>query len=150
MIDVENAAEQRAHFWSRLNGAQELTRRTQERFSVEATRPLALRQIDAEDRPIGPWYTADILDISLGGLCLLVMHDTAALPLGEDARVQLDLRAQPGFGRASVTGSIRWFVESGFVLSLGVSFDQPFTEFPELLPCRRAARRELDPDFDIA
>lgn len=115
---------------------------------MEATRPLALRQLDAEDQPIGPWYSADILDISRGGLCLLVMHDSA-LQLGEVVRVRLDLRAQPGFGLASVTGSIRWYVESGFVLSLGVSFDQPLTQMPELLPCRRSSRRELDPDYEI-
>jgi hypothetical protein len=76
------------------------------------------------------------------------MHDSAP-PLGEAAKVRLDLRAQPGFGVAAVGGSIRWYAQSGFVLSLGVSFDQPLTQLPELLPCRRSSRRELDPDYEI-
>ncbi len=93
--------------------------------------------------PASAWYLADILDVSVGGFCLLITEDQP-MPLTQLMRLRLDVRPHPSFGTPVVGAELRWFVRAGFVVTLGVGFDQPLAEIPALLPCRRGARRELD------
>ena len=60
-------------------------------------------------------------------------------------RLRLDVRSHPGFGVDLLNGELRWFVNSGFVLSFGVGLDAPLTAIPPLLSYRRATGREFDP-----
>jgi hypothetical protein len=141
----QTSADPAVTYWTQLADSPELTRRRHVRTSVEATRSLALQHLDGDDQPISSWCSADILDISLGGLCLLVMQ-SFPLPDHEASRIRLDVRSQPGFGVENLAGQIRWFVQSGLVLTLGVGFDQPLERLPALLACRRATPRDLEPD----
>jgi hypothetical protein len=135
--------------WTDFDGGTGGDLRRFSRATVETCRPLALQLLDAEGQPIGPWTLADILDISLGGLCLLIDHQFF-LPDDQDPlRVRLDLRAQPGFGSTWLPATVRWYVQSGYVLSLGLGFDRALITLPTLLPCRRSQRRELDASFEL-
>lgn len=127
--------------WSHLDSAGELTRRRHERTVVEASRSVSLQHVSEAGHPGSPWCPADILDISLGGLCLLVLQDFP-LPAGEARRMTIDLRSQPDFGLDYLGCGIRWYVQSGMVLTLGVGFDQPLLRLPTLLSCRRADPRQ--------
>ncbi len=79
-------------------------------------------------------FSADILDISLGGLCLLI---TDHQDLCVDQLLTLDFSAHrrpdgiqyPG----PVQARLRWFVRSGPVTTMGVGFVIPLQELPELL-----------------
>jgi hypothetical protein len=118
-------------------------RRNHLRNPVEACRPIAAQMLDAHGSPASAWYLADILDVSVGGFCLLITEDQP-MPLTQLMRLRLDVRPHPSFGTPVVGAELRWFVRAGFVVTLGVGFDQPLAEIPALLPCRRGARRELD------
>jgi len=79
-------------------------------------------------------FSADILDISLGGLCLLI---TDHQDLCVDQLLTLDFAAhrlpeviQP---RGPVQARLRWFVRSGLVTTMGVGFVIPLPELPALL-----------------
>ncbi|MEB3263678.1 MAG: PilZ domain-containing protein [Synechococcus sp.] len=118
-------------------------RRTHLRNPVEACRPIAVQMLDEHGEPASAWYLADILDVSVGGFCLLITEDQP-MPLAQLMRLRLDVRPHPAFGAPVVGAELRWFVRAGFVVTLGVGFDQPLAQLPALLPCRRGARRELD------
>jgi len=79
-------------------------------------------------------FTADILDISLGGLCLLIT-DGQELNVGQ--ALELDFGGhrmpEPMQHRGPVQARLRWYVRSGPVTTLGVGFDSPLPELPELL-----------------
>ena len=119
-------------------------RRLHVRAPVEACRPIGVQLINEDGSPASGWTLADILDISHGGFCLLITEHPE-LPITTLMRLRLDVRSHPGFGVDLLHGELRWFVNSGFVLSFGVGLDAPLTAIPPLLPCRRATRRELDP-----
>jgi hypothetical protein len=129
-----------------LDGARGTSRRRYLRSPVEACRPIALQLLDPQGRPASPWKHADILDVSVGGFCLLITEDEAPLPLAQLMQLRLDVRPHPSFGADEIRAELRWFVRSGYVVSLGVGFEQPMGAPPELLPCRRAERRSLEPD----
>jgi hypothetical protein len=76
-------------------------------------------------------YPADILDVSLGGLCLL-LGTAEVFRVGD--RLLLDLSSHPAFGVARMRGSIRWLQASGLsgVAVAGVAFDIPLTNLPNL------------------
>jgi len=125
------------------------SRREHTRNPVEACRPIGLQLTDAEGAPISSWHQADILDVSLGGFCLLMMEDVP-LELTQLMRLRLDVRPHPSFGVDAVMAELRWFVRSGLIVSLGVGFENPLQRLPVLLPCRRAERRPLDLDHTLA
>ncbi len=114
-----------------------------ERHPVESCRPIAVRRLDAEGRPVGLWFLADIMDISEGGLCLLASDEHR---LDIDQRLLLDLRCHPNFGRLRAEVKLRWFVRAHFALTFGVAFGERLTEVPVLAVERRAERR--DPNLE--
>ena len=73
------------------------SRREHTRNPVEACRPIGLQLIDPEGVPLSAWHQADILDVSLGGFCLLLMEDVP-LELTQLMRLRLDVRPHPSFG----------------------------------------------------
>ncbi|MEB3265123.1 MAG: PilZ domain-containing protein [Cyanobacteriota bacterium] len=107
------------------------SRRRFTRLQVPAGPAIGLCGLAAD----GAWapcaMPADILDISLGGLCLLI-HDRQAFQPGD--RLLLLVDSQPGFGVGQLTGSIRWMRCSGLagVCVTGVAFDRPLTVLPRL------------------
>lgn len=115
-----------------------------ERHEAPPCRPLSARlEGDTPDEPASQWFSADILDISLGGVCVLITG-TPDMQLGQ--RVTLDFKAhrlpeslQP---QTLIAARLRWFVRSGLVSTLGISFDMPLPELPELLAERRLQRRD--------
>ena len=82
----------------------------------------------------GTCFSADILDISLGGLCLLI---TDHQELSVDQLFTLDFAARrlpEAFEqRGPVQARLRWYVRSGPVTTMGVGFVVPLPELPELL-----------------
>jgi hypothetical protein len=115
-------------------------RRNTYRHPVEVCRPIGLQLLNGRRQPDTGWLLADILDLSLGGLCLLITEDTDH-PFRPLHRVRLNVAAHPGFGVSALDGELRWFVKSDYVLTLGIGFDQPLASLPNLLPCRRSLRR---------
>ena len=138
--------------WTRLSEHEQAdarARRQHLRNPVESCRPIGLQLADANGKPISSWHQADILDVSLGGLCLLMMEDVP-LELSRLMALRLDVRPHPSFGVELKQAELRWFVRSGLIVSLGVGFTEPLASLPELLPCRRAERRPLDLDHTLA
>ena len=85
------------------------------------------------------WFYADILDISLGGLCLLITekHD---LQVGQ--RLLVDFKVHLATDLHRVAGFVRWFVRSGTFTTMGVGFSKPLPQLPQLLPERRNRLRD--------
>lgn len=85
------------------------------------------------------WFYADILDISLGGLCLLITgnHD---LQVGQTLLVDFNVHRTTDLHR--VAGFVRWFVRSGTFNTMGVGFSEPLPQLPQLLPERRSSPRD--------
>ena len=102
------------------------------RATVEACRSIALQLLAADGAAASAWLAADILDLSLGGVCLLVCDD-GSLPLQQGMALRLDVSAQPDFQLERIGASLRWFVPSGFVVTLGLLFDQPLERLPVLI-----------------
>ncbi len=85
---------------------------------------------------------ADVIDISLGGMCLALEANQV---FGVSERVVLDFRdhqldaasplAEP------VTACIRWVDQSPPLFVIGVQFDSCITVIPDLMTERRHARR---------
>lgn len=113
------------------------------RHPVESRRPIAVRCLESDDAPAGPWFLADIVNISEGGLCLLASdaHNPAIAQ-----RLQLDLRTHPGFGQLRAEAHVRWCTPAHFALTFGVFFREPLTAVPGLAEERRAERR--DPNLE--
>lgn len=101
------------------------------RKQVPSGAPIGVRGMG----PMGEWapgtIPADILDICLGGLCLLI-PDRQAFQPGD--QVLLLVGNHPGFGVKQLTGSIRWIRCSGLTGACvtGVAFDQPLKALPRL------------------
>jgi hypothetical protein len=105
-------------------------RRSHFRNPVEVSRPIAVRPAPSQGAIEQPWRSANILDLSTGGLCLLLLVEGGFEP---QERLLLDLRHQPGFGVPSLSVSLRWFVANGGVVTLGVGFDEPLKPLPQLV-----------------
>ena len=106
-------------------------RRQHRREPIAACRSIAVQVADQPARPPSPWLAADILDLSLGGLCLLI-HADGALALEPGLPLTLDVRSQPGFGVEQLPCHLIWHVRSGFGAALGLRFDQPLASLPPL------------------
>ncbi len=110
-----------------------------ERCPVQASRPIALCELDGEHGLVGRWLLADILDISKGGMCLMVsgsLHVPAEQPL------MLDVRSHPGFGVLRLEVTVRWCRCSASFTTFGVSFLEPLAAVPRLELERRTQRRD--------
>jgi hypothetical protein len=115
-----------------------------ERHEAPPCRPLTARlEADTPDEQPSPWFSADILDISLGGLCVLITG-TPEMRLGQKMTLDFKAHRLPESLQAQtlIPARLRWFVRSGLVSTLGISFDTPLTELPELLAERRQQRRD--------
>lgn len=110
-----------------------------ERYPVQASRPIALRLIDDIGQPQGRWFLADILDISRGGLCLLV---SGPMQLPGAQRLQLDVRCHPDFGRHRLESEVRWCRSSISFTTLGLAFLELLPKVPRLELERRTTRRD--------
>ena len=109
------------------------------RFPVQASRPIALRELDGEHGLVGRWLLADILDISKGGMCLMVSgvhHFLAEQPL------MLDVRSHPGFGELRLEVTVRWCHRSLSFTTFGVSFLEPQPRLPRLEMEHRTEHRD--------
>jgi hypothetical protein len=114
-------------------------RRRPERYPVVGSRPIALRPLDPEGQPAGAWMLADILDISLGGLCLLI---TGSLELQPGQMLELDLRSHPNFPWVRMSVQSRWWISADSFSTLGLSFEPQLTTIPRLAMERRGQRRD--------
>lgn len=110
-----------------------------ERFPALGTRPIALRPLAASGAPAGPWVLADILDISLGGMCLLV---TGSLHLDVGQALLLDLRSHPSFGQVRLEVQARWWALTDSFSTIGVRFPGELASLPHLELERRTVRRD--------
>ncbi len=84
--------------------------------------------------PAAGCFSADILDISLGGVCLLITH-SQELRIGQAVTLDFSAHRLPEVlqSRSLVEARLRWFVRSGSVTTMGVGFAAPLPELPELL-----------------
>jgi hypothetical protein len=116
-------------------------KRQHPRLVAPPCRPVTLR-IEGPAQP-SRWFYADILDISYGGLCVLIT-DSQDLEVGEMLTVDFKAHRLPAsFGSETrIPATLRWFVRSGHVTTMGVGFGQPLSELPELLPERRNRLRD--------
>ena len=85
------------------------------------------------------WFYADILDISLGGLCLFITgnHD---LQVGQALLVDFHVHRTADLHQ--VAGFVRWFVRSSTFITMGIGFSEPLPQLPQLLPERRNSHRD--------
>jgi hypothetical protein len=109
-----------------------------ERLVAPPCRPVPIQLLQPDGSPRTEWFYADILDISLGGLCLLIT-ESHALEVGHG--VLVDFKAHRSSDLHRVPGLVRWFVRSGSVTTLGLGFADPLHDLPELLPERRTRLR---------
>lgn len=120
--------------WDRAG--QSLNRRREQRLPVGSVLPIRMRLLPP-GQPPGAWLTADILDISHGGLALLVTATEAPLL---DCPLLLDVSNHPGFGVVRLAGSLRWCRAAdglGVLQMLGVQLDQPLPLVPPLVQSRK-------------
>ncbi len=110
-----------------------------QRFPVQASRPIALRELDGEQGFVGRWLLVDILDISKGGMCLMVSDAHHFLA---DQHLMLDLRAHPDFGVLRLEVKVRWCRCSRSFTTFGVSFLEALPVVPRLEMERRSERRD--------
>ena len=115
---------------------QALNRRREVRLAVGSVLPVQLRPMPP-GQPPGAWISADILDISHGGLALL-LSASAALPA--QLPLLLDVSNHPGFGRVRLAATLRWSAPAdglGVLQVVGVQFDQPLPLVPPLVQSRK-------------
>ena len=124
-----------------LQARQPSSRRAHYRKPAEACRPIGLQLLAGPGQPGSRWQQADILDLSLGGLCVLVTEGENPLPLEQLQQLRLDLRLHPSFGVEQMAGEVRWFVRSGLVLTMGIGFKTTLASLPRLTPYRRQRTR---------
>ncbi|MFM8259452.1 MAG: PilZ domain-containing protein [Vulcanococcus sp.] len=105
--------------------------RREPRDAIEICRPITLQLLSDAGEALSPWLPADILDVSVGGLCLLISEDPA-LELRQGMPLRLDVTSQPAFGQAQISGQLRWCLRSGLVVTLGLVFNEPLPALPEL------------------
>jgi hypothetical protein len=111
-----------------------------ERYPVQASRPIAVRLLDDNGQPQGRWFLADILDISRGGLCLLL---SGPMQFQAEQRLQLDLRNHPDFGQQRLECLVRWSHNTTISFcSLGVVFQEVLPRVPRLELERCGVRRD--------
>ena len=110
------------------------SQRRHERLVAPPCRPLPIQLLQQDGTPGTDWFYADILDISLGGLCLLITENHA-MEVGHTLLVDFKVHHATDLHR--VPGLVRWFVRSGSVTTLGVGFLEPLQQIPQLLPERR-------------
>ncbi|MFZ9849597.1 MAG: PilZ domain-containing protein [Vulcanococcus sp.] len=110
-----------------------------ERFPVHGIRPIAMRPVGADGLASGPWVLADILDISLGGLGLLV---SGSQPLDQGQHLQLDLRSHPDFGVLRLDVEVRWSISAESYSTFGIAFPAQLPAIPRLELERRGLRRD--------
>ena len=105
-----------------------------ERFVAPPCRPVPIQLLSPDGEPRTEWFYADILDISRGGLCLLITenHD-----LQVDQKLLVDFKVHRANDLHRVAGVVRWFVRSGIFATMGVGFSKPLPLLPQLLPERR-------------
>jgi len=119
--------------------APESARRKQARLVAQPCRAIPVQLLNPEGKPCGDRVFADILDISLGGLCLLVTGDYV-LKIGQD--LVIDSKVFSTGDERRILGLVRWFVRSGIVTTMGVGFREPLEEMPQLFPERRNPERD--------
>lgn len=112
--------------------------RRHERLEAPPCRPVPIQLLQPDGSPRTEWFYADILDISLGGLCLLIT-ESHTLEVGHG--VLVDFKAHRSSDLHRVPGLVRWFVRSGSVTTMGLGFADPLHDLPELLPERRTRLR---------
>ncbi|QCH14860.1 PilZ domain-containing protein [Synechococcus sp. CB0101] len=115
---------------------QPLNRRHEPRMAVGSVLPVQLRFLP-NGQPPGAWMTADILDISHGGMALLVPCLETTL-VGEP--LLLDVSQHPGFGAVRLPAVLRWSCpagELGLLQLIGVQLDQPLPRVPPLVQSRK-------------
>ncbi len=113
-----------------------LNRRHEPRMAVGSVLPVQLRFLP-NGQPPGAWITADILDISHGGMALLVPQ-LAEARLGE--QLLLDVIQHPGFGAVRLPAVLRWSRpagELGVLQLIGVQLDRPLPRVPPLVQSRK-------------
>ena len=110
-----------------------------ERFLALPCPPLLIQLPSPGCEARTQWFYADILDISLGGLCLLITenHD---LQVGQ--RLLVDFKVHRATDLHRVAAMVRWFVRSGTVTTMGVGFSEALPLLPQLLPERRTRLRD--------
>lgn len=74
------------------------------RHPVEVCRPIGLQLLNDALEPVTAWLLADILDISLGGLCLLIT-DSTDHHFAPRHRVRVNVTAHPPSASATCSGS---------------------------------------------
>lgn len=118
----------------------EESQRRHERLVAPPCRPVPIQLQQQDGSPLTDWFFADILDISLGGLCLLITENHA-LETGHGVLVHF--KSIPNSNQHRVQSLLRWFVRSGGVTTMGLGFVEPLKELPELelLPERRRKPR---------
>lgn len=111
------------------------------RLVAPPCRPVMVR-IESQSEP-SSWFCADILDISLGGLCLLIAK-SHEMEVGDAITVDFKAHQLPASfgGDTCLAATLRWFVHSGFVTTMGIGFTQPMQELPVLLSERRHQSRD--------
>ena len=115
---------------------QVLNRRREARLTVGSVLPIQLRAVPSGQAP-GAWFSADILDISHGGLALLLSASAAFPPR---AALLLDVSNHPGFGRVRLPATLRWSTAAdglGALQVIGVQLDQPLPRVPPLVQSRK-------------
>ena len=110
---------------------QQVGQRQHQRRVAMPSRPVPIQLLQPDGASRTDWFDADILDISQGGACLLIM-DRQALNVSD--RLVLDFKAHLGSGPPRLPGLVRWFVRSCGFITLGVGFDEPLQGLPQLLP----------------
>ena len=105
--------------------------RREPRNTVAVCRAVAVQLMDPAGQPCSHWYAGDILDLSLGGLCLLI-HADGRLTLPDQTPLRLDVRSQPSFGVDVLQAQLRWVKNGAFGTTLGIAFAQPLRSLPTL------------------
>jgi hypothetical protein len=109
------------------------------RITAIGIRTIRLRLIDQKGDAGSPWHVADILNISHGGLCLMV---GTLEPVTRGQALELDLRSHPDFGRQTLISEVRWHHGFGPFTTLGIAFLTPLQHLPRLELERRSVRRD--------
>ena len=110
-----------------------------ERLVAPPCRPVPIQLLSPDGEPRTEWFYADILDISLGGLCLLITENHE-LQVGQRLLVDFKVHQANDLDRAE--GMVRWFVRSGTVTTMGLGFSEALPQLPQLLPERRSSHRD--------